>query len=148
MIQVNQLYKSFGKVTALQGITFVAPDGQITGLLGPNGAGKTTCLRSAHPARPTTARRSSIIMVSPAARCNAASAPARQSGLYPLLTARENIRCMVVCGLAGQPGKAHRQPDSLARYAGHHRPRTGFSSASVSKSPSLALIHGRPTSCS
>ncbi len=45
MIQVENLHKSFGKVTALAGVSFSAPDGQITGLLGPNGAGKTTCLR-------------------------------------------------------------------------------------------------------
>ena len=45
MIQVTNLKKSFGDVHALKGVTFSAPDGEITGLLGPNGAGKTTCLR-------------------------------------------------------------------------------------------------------
>lgn len=45
MIQVTHLHKSFGKIQALKGVTFTAPDGKITGLLGPNGAGKTTCLR-------------------------------------------------------------------------------------------------------
>jgi sodium transport system ATP-binding protein len=29
----------------VEGVSFDAPDGQITGLLGPNGAGKTTTLR-------------------------------------------------------------------------------------------------------
>ena len=45
MIEVLDLHKSFGKVKALNGISFTAFDGMITGLLGPNGAGKTTCLR-------------------------------------------------------------------------------------------------------
>lgn len=45
MIEVKGLSKTFGKVTALDALSFSAPDGQITGLLGPNGAGKTTCLR-------------------------------------------------------------------------------------------------------
>ena len=45
MIQVNDLYKSFGPIAALRGVTFSAPDGRITGLIGPNGAGKTTALR-------------------------------------------------------------------------------------------------------
>jgi len=45
MIRVSQLYKSFGKVKAVNGISFEARDGEITGLLGPNGAGKTTTLR-------------------------------------------------------------------------------------------------------
>ncbi len=49
MIEVNDLHKSFnaktGTVHAVQGVSFIAHDGEITGLLGPNGAGKTTTLR-------------------------------------------------------------------------------------------------------
>ena len=45
MIEVDQLEKTFGKVTALGGASFSAKDGKITALLGPNGAGKSTCLR-------------------------------------------------------------------------------------------------------
>jgi sodium transport system ATP-binding protein len=49
MIDVNDLHKSFtaktGSVHAVQGVSFTAHDGEITGLLGPNGAGKTTTLR-------------------------------------------------------------------------------------------------------
>lgn len=49
MIEVQNLHKSFktktGLVQAVQGVSFRAEDGQITGLLGPNGAGKTTTLR-------------------------------------------------------------------------------------------------------
>jgi len=46
MIEVNNLHKSFKKVKALDGLSFQAKDGEITGILGPNGAGKTTCLRT------------------------------------------------------------------------------------------------------
>lgn len=49
MIVVDSLHKSFktktGLVKAVNGVSFNAADGQITGLLGPNGAGKTTTLR-------------------------------------------------------------------------------------------------------
>lgn len=46
MIEVNNLHKSFKTVKALDGLSFQANDGEITGILGPNGAGKTTCLRT------------------------------------------------------------------------------------------------------
>ncbi len=45
MITLENVYKSFGAVAALDGLQFVARDGCITALLGPNGAGKTTALR-------------------------------------------------------------------------------------------------------
>ena len=45
MIEVHDLSKSFGEVKAVQGVSFSAPNGQITGLLGPNGAGKSTTMR-------------------------------------------------------------------------------------------------------
>lgn len=46
MIKVTNLTKKIGDVNALNGLSFDAQNGQITGLLGPNGAGKTTCLRT------------------------------------------------------------------------------------------------------
>jgi sodium transport system ATP-binding protein len=45
MIEVRDLKKSFGAVKAVDGVTFTAKSGTITGLLGPNGAGKTTSIR-------------------------------------------------------------------------------------------------------
>ncbi len=45
MIRVDGVSKSFGEVAAVNDISFVIRDGEITGLLGPNGAGKTTTLR-------------------------------------------------------------------------------------------------------
>ena len=39
------LVKRFGDFTALAGVDFEVPEGQLVGLLGPNGAGKTTTIR-------------------------------------------------------------------------------------------------------
>ena len=45
-VSIRSLTKRFGRVLAVDGLTFDAPAGKITGFLGPNGAGKTTTLRS------------------------------------------------------------------------------------------------------
>ena len=44
-IEVHDLYKSFGDVKAVQGVSFTVRPGTVLGLLGPNGAGKTTVVR-------------------------------------------------------------------------------------------------------
>ena len=40
MIEVKNLTKKFGEVTAVDGLTFHVAQGEVFGLLGPNGAGK------------------------------------------------------------------------------------------------------------
>ena len=95
MIEVKDLHKAFGAVQAVDGVSFTARDGEITGLLGPNGAGKTTTLRMLYTLMqpdsgqvlvdgmdaaidPVAVRR--VLGVLPDAR-----------GLYKRLTAAENI---------------------------------------------------------
>lgn len=45
MICVNHISKSFGKVNALQDVSFSADNGELFGLIGPDGAGKSTLFR-------------------------------------------------------------------------------------------------------
>jgi len=45
MIEAQELTRRFGDLTAVSGVSFAVPDGQIVGMLGPNGAGKTTTIR-------------------------------------------------------------------------------------------------------
>ena len=96
MISVEQVHKSFGDVTALKGVSFNAEDGRITGLLGPNGAGKSTTLRILYTvlkpdAGTATIDGSDVVTDSLIARSRIGSLP-HGAGLYPHLTARENIR--------------------------------------------------------
>ncbi|MCX5878684.1 MAG: ATP-binding cassette domain-containing protein, partial [Deltaproteobacteria bacterium] len=44
-IKVENLTKRFGKVMAVDDLTFSFPEGKVTCLLGPSGCGKTTLLR-------------------------------------------------------------------------------------------------------
>jgi sodium transport system ATP-binding protein len=95
MIVVENLHKSFGKVKAVDGVSFRAEDGRITGLLGPNGAGKSTTLRVLYTVLKPDAGSASIdnidvVTDSLEARRRIGTLP-HGSGLYPHLTARENI---------------------------------------------------------
>jgi sodium transport system ATP-binding protein len=95
VIEVDSLSKRFGAVRALDGVSFKARDGKITGLLGPNGAGKSTCLRilsTVLRADTGVARVGGIDLAASelAARRELGVLP-HNSGLYPQLTGRENI---------------------------------------------------------
>lgn len=99
MIQVENLHKTFksktGPVRAVDGVSFEAPDGRITGLLGPNGAGKTTTLRMLYTLmRPEQGR----VLVDGHDVASEAGLVRRSlgvlpdaRGVYKRLTARENI---------------------------------------------------------
>lgn len=119
MIRAEQLTKSFDGVEAVRGVSLQAEDGAITGLLGPNGAGKSTTLRmlctvlspdagdawidGAHAVRePLEARRRLGVLT-------------HDSGLYPHLSARENI--LYFAELHGMPRAARtRRADELIEW--------------------------------
>ena len=42
MLEINNLYKSFGGIKAINNVSLNIQKGSITALIGPNGAGKTT----------------------------------------------------------------------------------------------------------
>lgn len=44
ILEINQLRKDFGKMTAVQNLSLTVEKGNIYGLLGPNGSGKSTTL--------------------------------------------------------------------------------------------------------
>jgi Cu-processing system ATP-binding protein len=46
MVEIKQLYKSFGKVDVLQGVNLTIKEKGIIAILGPNGSGKTTMIKS------------------------------------------------------------------------------------------------------
>ncbi|MGR4877002.1 ABC transporter ATP-binding protein [Pseudoxanthomonas sp. LARHCG66] len=99
MIIANDLHKSFktktGTVTAVDGVSFTAHDGQITGLLGPNGAGKTTTMRMLYtlmtPDRGQVTVDGIDTARDPVAVRRALGVLPDARGVYKRLTARENI---------------------------------------------------------
>jgi sodium transport system ATP-binding protein len=95
MIAVEDLHKSFGAVRAIRGVSFKADNGKVTGLLGPNGAGKSTTLRVLYTVlKPDSGSAQvdgvNVVTDALAARACIGTLP-HGAGLYPHLTARENI---------------------------------------------------------
>ncbi len=45
MIEIDQLTKRYGRLTAVDGLSFTVEPGQVLGFLGPNGAGKSTTMK-------------------------------------------------------------------------------------------------------
>ncbi len=60
MIQVEGLTKRYGRIPAIEGLTFSVEKGEIVGFLGLNGAGKTTTMRILTAFIPATAGRASV----------------------------------------------------------------------------------------
>ncbi len=111
MIKVDALVKSFGKrheLRAVDGVSLSAPDGAITGLLGPNGAGKTTLTRMLATLVIPDAGSASVggldVVRDRYAVRRQIGVLSDARGLYPRLTARENIRYFGrLHGIAGAP---------------------------------------------
>jgi sodium transport system ATP-binding protein len=150
MIVVNSLQKSFGKVKAIDGVSFRAEDGRITGLLGPNGAGKSTTLRVLYTVLKPDAGSAfidgvDVVANSLDARRRTGSLP-HGSGLYPHLTARENIAYYarlygIDCDLIDE--KVQRVIDQLDIGEFADRRCKGFSQGQRTRvSLARAMVHG------
>jgi len=116
VILVDGVAKSFGDVKAVRGVSFEAPDGKITGLLGPNGAGKSTTLRVLYTVlKPDEGKASidghDVVEESLEARRRTGALP-HGAGLYPHLSARENIAYYAT--LCGTPrGQVEEKVDGI-----------------------------------
>jgi sodium transport system ATP-binding protein len=149
MIRVEDLQKRFGSVLAVDGVSFTAPDGAVTGLLGPNGAGKTTCLRMVYGLMEPDAGR--ILVDGQDLRADPLAAQARLgvlpdvAGLYQRLTAREHIQYFArLQGLGGAELEARTRHwiDLLDMRAFADRRVAGFSHGERTKvALARALVH-------
>jgi sodium transport system ATP-binding protein len=95
MIDVHNLRKRFKQVNAVDGVSFSARDGAITGLLGHNGAGKSTSLRILYGLLKADSGSADIdgidVMTQPQRAQEIIGVMTDAHGLYPRLTAREHI---------------------------------------------------------
>jgi sodium transport system ATP-binding protein len=149
MIAVSNLRKRFGAVTAVDGVSFEAHDGRITGLLGPNGAGKTTTLRMLYAVmRPDEGaiRVDDVDAVAlPQEAQGRLGVLPDGFGLYPRLTAREHIQYFgELQGITGAAlhKRTHELLELLDMAAIADRRSAGFSHGERTKvALARALVH-------
>ena len=150
MIEVTNLHKRFGAVTAVEDVSFRAEDGVVTGLLGPNGAGKTTTLRMLYtlvrPDRGSVKVDGLEVAERPVEVRRALGVLPDARGLYPRLTAREHVRYAgELHGLSG--ATLDKRIDELVELLEMkeiaHRRTEGFSQGERMKvALARALVHG------
>src|ERR1700758_5293395 len=95
-ISVRDLRKSYGRVVAVDGVTFEVEQGEFFGILGPNGAGKTTTLEIIEGLREPDSGEVTVLGRRPWPR-NPALLPQigvqlQASSFFELLTAREQLQ--------------------------------------------------------
>ncbi|HVO87122.1 MAG TPA: ATP-binding cassette domain-containing protein [Casimicrobiaceae bacterium] len=156
MILVEGMVKRFGKhgeVHAVNGVSFTAPDGSITGLLGPNGAGKTTLQRILATlvipdAGTATINGLDVVRDRYAVR-RRIGVLSDARGLYQRLTARENVRYFgALHGLRGRDldARVDRLLTTLGLADLADRRTQGFSQGEKMKvSIARALVHDPDT---
>ena len=157
MIEVQQVAKAFSQgrwpkattVQAVRQVSFKAADGCITGLLGPNGAGKTTTLRMVssiiQPDEGQVLIDGIAVHQSPQQALARLGILSDARGLYPRLTARENIAYFgQLQGMTRQ--QAHARAEHLAQILDMRelleRRTQGFSQGERMKTAlARALVH-------
>jgi sodium transport system ATP-binding protein len=149
LIEAEGLNKRFGTVAAVSGVSLRAADGRITGLLGPNGAGKSTTLRILYTVLPPDSGEARVdgisVVADPLAARRRMGVLPHAAGLYPNLTARENILYFGSLHGLSRADRRSRAAElirqlEMAEFA--DRPARGFSQGQRIKTAlARALIH-------
>ncbi len=151
-IQVSELYRTYGDLIAVGGVSLAAEAGEVLALLGPNGAGKSTLISVLSGLLAPTGGDASIMghsVTRDAAAARACLGVVPQDiALYPDLSARENLVFWgKMYGLRGRPlharvdevleliGLTDRQRDRVSRYSGGMKRRVNIG---------VALLHHPP----
>lgn len=106
-VETVGLRKTFGALTAVEGLDLEIRRGEVFGMLGPNGSGKTTTIRMLCGLLPPTAGRATVVgydvASDPEAIRRRIGYMSQRYGLYDDLTVRENLRFYAtVYGLRGE----------------------------------------------
>jgi ABC-2 type transport system ATP-binding protein len=154
-LEVENVSKAYGRVQAVNGLSFSVARGEVFGLLGPNGAGKSTTVNLAvgliAPDEGEVSLGGLGSPRDPAARRRVGVSP-QALAIYEQLTAEENLRFFgEVYGLSGRPlaervewalgfaSLEERRRDRVATYSGGMKRRLNLAAALV-HDPELLLL--------
>ena len=146
MIEVQHLIKRYGRVTAVDDVSFKVERGEILGFLGPNGAGKTTTMRVLTGYMPATSGRALVagfdVFDQPLEAKRRTGYLPETPPLYPEMTVREYLTFVAqIKGVPSGERKARvdssmertRVTDMAARHCGKlskgYRQRVGLAQA-------------------
>src|SRR3954453_10404410 len=94
-IEVSDLRKTYGRVEAVQGLSFAVEPGEVFGLLGPNGAGKTTTVEILEGYRRRSAGDVRVLGHDPAVRERSLQERIgivlQSCGFHPMIKVREAV---------------------------------------------------------
>lgn len=117
MIELNNISKSFGTKTVLNGVSLTIADGEFLTLLGPSGCGKTTLLRilaGLESANAGTIVRDGVDISSVPAQKRECAIMFQSYALFPNLTAKENIAFGLKAQKVGRSEIEQRVSEALA----------------------------------
>ena len=149
IVEARNLQKFYGKLRAVQDVSFSIEEGEIFGLLGPNGAGKTTTIRmlsglTVPDGGQAVVDGCDVIQDPVGAKLRLGVVP-ESSNLYMELSATENL--IYVAQLYGMPKAEWRQraEDLLRQFGLHERRNSRFQGFSRGMKRRLtiaaALVH-------
>lgn len=107
MVRVESLVKRYGRVLAVDHVSFTVDEGEVFGLLGPNGAGKTTTLEILEGLRRPDGGRVEVaghsVVDDPRAVRTVIGVQLQEAGFFDLLTVRETLETFAAFHRKGLP---------------------------------------------
>ncbi|MGH9776028.1 MAG: ATP-binding cassette domain-containing protein [Candidatus Acidiferrales bacterium] len=138
IIKAENVFKRYGEVEALRGVSFEVNEGEVFGLLGPNGAGKTTTVEILEGLRTPDEGRVEVVGLNPE---RAGDAYKQQvGGVLQSTSLPDKARVLEVLQLFGKFYRKRRDPeDLLKRFQLDEKRHAFYSQLSGGQKQRLAL---------
>ena len=150
-LSASSLTKTFGKLKAVEDLTFEMPRGGVIGFVGPNGAGKSTTIRMLLGLIKPTGGNAEVLghsIFTPSAYLSKVGALVETPVFYPGLSGYNNLRALAKLGgfspeqvplVLEMVGLTSRADDKVANYSSGMKQRLGIATALL-PDPELIIL--------